>query len=57
MGSPIYAMSDGAYKYWDARPKFSEKTMNSPSAFMSSLRKRMAKNIIDDYTFIGVKVS
>lgn len=53
----IYAMSDGAYKHWDTRPKFSEKTMNSPSAFASSLRKRIEKNIIDDYTFIGVKVS
>ncbi|HGF1235101.1 TPA: PP2C family serine/threonine-protein phosphatase [Klebsiella pneumoniae] len=53
----IFAMSDGAYKHWDARPKFSDKTMSSPSSFASSLRKRIEKNIIDDYTFIGVKVS
>ncbi|WP_437214496.1 PP2C family protein-serine/threonine phosphatase [Pectobacterium sp. LFLA-215] len=53
----IFAMSDGAYRHWDARPKFSEKTMNSPSSFAASLRKRIEKNIIDDYTFIGVKLS
>lgn len=53
----LFAMSDGAYKHWDIRPKFSEKTMSSPSAFASSLRRRIEKNIIDDYTFIGVKLS
>ncbi|WP_200286832.1 PP2C family protein-serine/threonine phosphatase [Pantoea ananatis] len=53
----VFAMSDGAYKHWDVRPKFSEKTMNSPSAFASSLRKRIEKNIVDDYTFIGVKLT
>lgn len=52
----VFAMSDGAYKHWDARPKFSEKTMNSPSSFATSLRRRIEKNIFDDYTFIGVKL-
>ncbi len=53
----LYAMTDGAYKHWDVRPRFSEKTMLSPTAFASSLRKRIEKNIMDDYTFIGVKVT
>lgn len=51
----ITLMSDGAYKHWDARPMFSEKTMSSPAAFSSSLKKRIERNIVDDYTFISMK--
>ncbi|MGJ0635928.1 PP2C family protein-serine/threonine phosphatase [Xenorhabdus bovienii] len=49
-------MSDGAYKHWESRPKFSERTMALPSAFSASLRRRIEKDIIDDYTFLGVKL-
>ncbi|MEX9974538.1 PP2C family serine/threonine-protein phosphatase [Providencia rettgeri] len=49
-------MSDGAYKHWELRPKFSERTMGLPSAFSTSLRRRIEKNIIDDYTFLSVKL-
>ncbi|MEY1236890.1 PP2C family serine/threonine-protein phosphatase [Providencia manganoxydans] len=50
-------MSDGAYKHWESRPKFSERTMGLPSAFSASLRRRIEKDIIDDYTFLGVKIN
>lgn len=52
----ITLMSDGAYRHWDSRPRFSDNTMSSPSAFSTSLRKRVEKDIHDDYTFVGVKV-
>ncbi|MCD9491726.1 phosphatase 2C family protein [Photobacterium phosphoreum] len=50
----LILMSDGAYHHWDKRPKFSNATMSSPSAFSNSLRKRIQKDASDDYTFIGV---
>lgn len=53
----LFVMSDGAYKHWDARPRFSSKTMNSPASLSNSLKKRIEKKIIDDYTFIGVKIA
>lgn len=53
----VYLMSDGAYHHWDKRKRFSDKTMHSPSSFSASLKKRIEKNIIDDYSFIGVKIS
>ncbi len=49
-------MSDGAYKHWESRPKFSERTMALPSVFSGSLRRRIEKDIIDDYTFLSVKL-
>lgn len=52
----LYLMSDGAYKHWHLRPKFSDKTMNSPAAFASSLKKRIEKNIDDDYTLLALKI-
>lgn len=53
----IFIMSDGAYKHWEKRPRFSKNTMDSPLYFASSLKKRILKEIVDDYSFIGVKVS
>ncbi|CAK1892832.1 Phosphatase 2C family protein [Vibrio crassostreae] len=51
-------MSDGAYDYWHIRPKFSESTMSTPSAFINSLRKRIEKKgPKDDYSCMNVKVS
>ncbi|QIF56510.1 MULTISPECIES: PP2C family protein-serine/threonine phosphatase [unclassified Providencia] len=49
-------MSDGAYKHWESRPRFSERTMGLPSAFSASLRRRIEKDIIDDYTFLSIKI-
>lgn len=52
----ISLMSDGAYNHWQRRAKFSDMTMNSPLAFVNSLRKRIEKNPTDDFTCINVKV-
>jgi protein phosphatase len=50
-------MSDGAYDYWHDRPRFSESTMSTPSAFINSLRKRIErKGPKDDYTCLNVKI-
>lgn len=51
----LVLMSDGAYFYWDKNPKFSDRTMSSPSAFSSSLRNRIEKNAHDDFTCVSVK--
>jgi protein phosphatase len=52
----ILLMSDGAYNHWQKKAKFSENTMNSPSAFINSLRKRIEKDPSDDFTCLSVKV-
>ncbi|AUI85863.1 hypothetical protein BS333_05425 [Vibrio azureus] len=50
-------MSDGAYDYWHHRPRFSDLTMSTPSAFINSLRKRIERRgPKDDYTCMNVKV-
>lgn len=49
-------MSDGAYNHWQKRARFSETTMNSPSAFINSLRKRIEKEPTDDFTCLSVKI-
>lgn len=49
-------MSDGAYNHWQKRARFSENTMNSPSAFINSLRKRIEKEPTDDFTCLNVKI-
>ncbi|MCO8056265.1 PP2C family protein-serine/threonine phosphatase [Acinetobacter towneri] len=52
----INIMSDGAYHYWEKRPRFSENTLSSPLAFAGSLLKRIEKNgPIDDYSLVSVK--
>ncbi|MEC6906216.1 PP2C family serine/threonine-protein phosphatase [Photobacterium piscicola] len=53
----ILLMSDGAYNHWMLRPRFSTATINTPSAFSNSLRKRIEKNIKDDYTLINIKIN
>lgn len=51
-------MSDGAYDYWHERPRFSESTMSTPSAFINSLRKRIErKGPKDDYTCMNIKIN
>ncbi|CAI8800027.1 PP2C family protein-serine/threonine phosphatase [Kosakonia quasisacchari] len=54
----LYAMTDGAYNFWEKRPRLSENTMSSPSSYSSSLRKRI-ENIgaEDDYTLIAISIS
>ncbi|NPE58365.1 serine/threonine-protein phosphatase [Dickeya dadantii] len=52
----IVVMSDGAYHFWDKRPRFSFNTINNPMRFASSLYKRIEKNTpIDDHSLIVVK--
>lgn len=50
-------MSDGAYDHWHKRARFSESTMNSPLAFVNSLRQRIEKNPTDDYSCLNVKLN
>lgn len=52
----ISLMSDGAYDHWHKRARFSESTMNSPSAFVNSLRKRIEKEPTDDFSCLTVKL-
>ncbi|MCW4442257.1 PP2C family protein-serine/threonine phosphatase [Vibrio splendidus] len=49
-------MSDGAYDHWHKRAKFADSTMNTPSAFVNSLRKRIEKQPTDDYSCLNVKL-
>ena len=49
-------MSDGAYEFWEKKPKFSINTMSSPTAFSTSLLKRIQKNgPTDDHSLISMK--
>ncbi|EIV8470756.1 protein phosphatase 2C domain-containing protein [Vibrio vulnificus] len=52
----ITLMSDGAYNHWHRRARFSQSTMNSPTAFTTSLRRRIEKGPTDDYTCLSVKL-
>lgn len=52
----LVIMSDGAHHFWHARPRFSERTMNNPVAFTSSLLNRIERHgAVDDYSLIAVK--
>ncbi|WP_430247540.1 PP2C family protein-serine/threonine phosphatase [Providencia sp. PAZ2] len=49
-------MSDGAHSFWEKRPRFSKNTMEEPSRFISSLKKRIEKGPpVDDYSAISIK--
>lgn len=50
----LYVMSDGAYKFWEKRPRLSERTMNSAVAFANSIRRRIEKEPLDDYTLLSI---
>lgn len=53
----LSVMTDGAYDYWQNRPKFSDSTMSTPSAFTNSLRKRIEKKgPKDDYSCMNIKI-
>jgi protein serine/threonine phosphatase, protein phosphatase 2C-like protein len=51
----IYIMSDGAYHFWDKRKRFSPKTMNDVNRFAVSLKNRIIKSPMDDYSLIGIQ--
>ncbi|HDR1026121.1 protein phosphatase 2C domain-containing protein [Pasteurella multocida] len=51
----IYLMSDGAHAFWEKRPRFSLNTISKPDAFSASLRRRIEKDIQDDYSLIALK--
>lgn len=54
----LYAMTDGAYNFWEKRPKLSDKTMSSPSSYASTLKRRIEKTgAEDDYTLIALSIS
>ena len=54
----LYAMTDGAYSFWEKRPSLSDKTMSSPVTYVSSLKKRIEKiGAEDDYTIIALSIS
>lgn len=52
----ILIMSDGAYHFWDLRPRFALSTLQEPSRFASSLHRRITRfSPVDDYSLIAVK--
>lgn len=54
----IYIMSDGAYHYWEHRPRFSINTLKNPARFSSALQRRIeTKGPIDDYSLVAVQFS
>lgn len=52
----ITLMSDGAHSHWQKRPKFATSTMNTPSAFTNSLRRRIERNPSDDFSCLSIKI-
>jgi len=52
----ISMMTDGAYDHWHKRARFSQSTMDSPSAFINSLRKRIKKAPHDDFTCLNIRL-
>ncbi|TWI48949.1 serine/threonine protein phosphatase PrpC [Pseudomonas duriflava] len=54
----LFIMSDGAYHFWEKRPKFLLNTLSDPSSFASSLHRRIKRfQPIDDYTLVAAKFS
>lgn len=51
----FYIMSDGAHHHWEHRPRFSLNTLIHTDSFAASLRKRIEKEIDDDYSLVAVK--
>ena len=50
----IYIMSDGAYHFWDKRPRFSNNTMANISKFTASFLRRIEnQKPIDDYSMVS----
>lgn len=53
----LYIMSDGAYHFWEKRPKFSHNTMKSTINFTSSLKRRIERTgPIDDYSMVALSI-
>lgn len=53
----LYVMSDGAYHYWEHRPRFSINTLKNPTKFASALQRRIEKKgPIDDYSLVAVQL-
>ena len=53
----IYIMSDGAWEFWDKRPRFSKNTMNSIIYFFNSFKRRIErKSPIDDYSSVAITI-
>lgn len=53
----IYIMSDGAHKFWDFRPRFSQRTMESVTNFATSIKRRIEFfTPMDDYSLVAIKI-
>ncbi|HAV7684751.1 TPA: serine/threonine-protein phosphatase [Escherichia coli] len=54
----LYLMTDGAYHFWNKRPRFSYDTLKKPTRFASSLLNRIELNgAIDDYSLVAARFS
>lgn len=54
----IYLMSDGAYYFWNKRPRFSNATLSKPTKFAASLERRIeSQEAVDDYTLVAASFS
>lgn len=52
----LFIMSDGAYHFWELRPRFLESTLEDPSRFAANLRRRIVRlQPTDDCSLIAVK--
>ncbi len=54
----LYVMSDGAYEFWERRPRFASNTMKSVLKMLNSFKQRFDRyDPIDDYSSVGLKVT
>lgn len=54
----IFLMSDGSYRYWENRPRFSLATLKNVNKFASSLKKRIeTPTPSDDYSLVAATFS
>lgn len=52
----VLVMSDGAYRFWDLRPRFVMSTLLDPNRFASSLYRRITKHSpVDDHSLVAAK--
>ncbi|AIW17168.1 PP2C family serine/threonine-protein phosphatase [Vibrio tubiashii] len=52
----LILMTDGAYKFWEKNPKFSNSTMSDINLFASSLKKRILNTgPVDDFSVVAAE--
>lgn len=53
----LFIMSDGAYRFWELRPRFLNSTLEDPIRFAANLRRRITRlEPTDDHSLIAVKI-